>query len=133
MAILDSLPDLEITIQSFHHDLPEYPDDGDYTCTKYKHMEEAKRTSTYVECKANAEFCIKFAMKRSSQIDHSIIAFTVDVDGHRINKCLLKANASTAVPDIPDTYIKIISSRVDILSNTEHMERSLRFSRIKKG
>lgn len=130
MAILDAVPGLEVTIQSFNEDLPEYEDDGDWTQSKFSHLPEGKRSQKYVECKTDAEFRIRLTLKHPFKMDSQSLAFKANVDGHGI--------AQATCTDVwfnrcSGYYMELIAARLDRISPTQLSSRVLKFSSIKKG
>jgi len=130
MAILPAVPGLEVTIQSFNEDLPEYDDEGDFTQSKFAHLPEGKRSQKYVECKTDAEFRIRLVVKHPYKMDCQSLAFKANVDGHGIAQATCTEAWFTRCSGY---YMELITARLDRISPTELSSRTLKFSSIKKG
>lgn len=129
MAILPAVPGLEVTIQSFNEDLPEYDDDSDFTQSKFAHLPEGKRSQKFVECKTNAEFRIRLVLKHPYKMDCQSLAFKANVDGHGI----AQATCTDAwFARCSGYYMELITARLDRISPTQLSSRNLKFSSIKK-
>ncbi|KAG4418952.1 hypothetical protein IFR04_007899 [Cadophora malorum] len=129
MAILPAVPGLEVTIQSFNEDLPEYDDDGDFTQSKFAHLPEGKRSQKYVECKTDAEFRIRLVVKHPYKMDCQSLAFKANVDGHGIAQATCTEAWFTRCSGY---YMELITARLDRISPTQLSSRTLKFSSIKK-
>lgn len=64
MAIFKVLPGLQVTIhsKSENKELPEYPDEGEWTSSRLNDLSGENRTSSYVECVIDTEFriCLEY-------------------------------------------------------------------------
>ena len=129
MAILEGVPGLEVTIQSFDQDLSEYDDDGEWTQNRFSHLSDGKRSSKYVECETNAEFRIRLTLKHPFQIDSQSLAFKANVDGHGIAQATCTADYFARCSGY---YMELITARLDRISPTQLSSRVLKFSSIKK-
>jgi hypothetical protein len=130
MAILDGVPGLQVTIQSFERDLPEYPDDNPWSHRKFSHLPHSMRSSTYVECIPDAEFRIRLLLKHPYRMTSENVTFKASVDGHGIAQASCN---ETIYEQSYKCYMELITSRLERISATELSSRTLKFSSIKKG
>ncbi|KAI9047800.1 hypothetical protein LZ554_008509 [Drepanopeziza brunnea f. sp. 'monogermtubi'] len=129
MAILDAVPGLEVTIQSFDEVLPEYQDDGDWTQSRFAHIPKACRSQKYVECQTDAEFRIRITLKHPYKMNSQSLVFKANVDGHGI----AQATCTDAwFARCSGYYMELITARLDRISPTQLSSRALKFSSIKK-
>lgn len=130
MAILPGVPGLEVTIQSFNEDLPEYNDDGEFSQAKFAHLPEELRSQKFVECKTDAEFRIRLVLKHPYRMDCQSLVFKANVDGHGIAQATCTDAWFTRCSGY---YMELITARLDRISPTQLSSRVLKFSSIKKG
>ncbi|KAH7319472.1 hypothetical protein BKA65DRAFT_514582 [Rhexocercosporidium sp. MPI-PUGE-AT-0058] len=129
MAILPGVPGLQVTIQSFNEDLPEYNDDSEFTQSKFAHLPEGSRSQKFVECKTDAEFRIRLVLKHPYKMDCQSLAFKANVDGHGIAQATCTDAWFTRCSGF---YMEVITARLDRISPTQLSSRVLKFSSIKK-
>ncbi|KAH6702984.1 hypothetical protein BKA61DRAFT_199678 [Leptodontidium sp. MPI-SDFR-AT-0119] len=129
MAILPGVPGLEVTIQSFNEDLPEYNDDGEFSQAKFAHLPEELRSQKFVECKTDAEFRIRLVLKHPYRMDCQSLVFKANVDGHGIAQATCTDAWFTRCSGY---YMELITARLDRISPTQLSSRVLKFSSIKK-
>jgi hypothetical protein len=130
MAILSSFPGLEVAVQSFNQDLPEYVDESEWTYGKFNHLSTAKRVTKFVECQTDAEFRIRIILKHPYQMDCPSLTFKVDIDGHG---CAQSTCLAGYFIKSSNMYMETIDSQLDWVSATKVSSRSLKFGSIKKG
>ncbi|CZR55409.1 uncharacterized protein PAC_05296 [Phialocephala subalpina] len=133
MAILSGVPGLEINVQSLEGgvptDLQEHNDDGGWTFRKFSDVEDAKRSSKYVESKADAEFRIRIVLKHPYQMTSQSLTFKASVDGHGIAQASCTKDYFTRASGF---YMELISARLDRINANQITSRPLKFSSIKK-
>jgi hypothetical protein len=86
MAVLDTLPGIEVTIKSQGRTLPEYPDDGEWSNRRHHAPVPAeKRTSVYVECVSDAKFEVVSSIKPPYKfVNCQMLSFWIYVDGQAV-------------------------------------------------
>lgn len=77
MAVLDSLPGVEVTIWSEGSKLKEYDDDGDQVRQSWKH----KTVSKYIESETDAAFYFKLQVGKPYEHDCDELGFAIILDG----------------------------------------------------
>lgn len=134
MAILTAVPGVEIVVQSVDRaggtDLPEYEDDGGWTYRKFSHLAQSKRSSKYVESKADAEFRIRIVLKYPFQMSSQSVTFKASVDGHGIAQASCTSDYFARASGY---YMELICARLDRISPSEISSRPLKFNSLKKG
>jgi hypothetical protein len=88
LAIIKALPGLQVTIQSIsdNKDLPEYPDEGEWTPSRFKSLPDDKRTSSYVECVSDTEFRVCSGFGPSFNFDMQSFTIGAIVDGQMASR-----------------------------------------------
>lgn len=87
MAVLDILPEIEVTVSVDKVALQEYPDDEADAQTS----NQARRTvSKYIECISHAQFWVGTSIKRQYKLNCRSLAFEVLVDGSRATSRLVR-------------------------------------------
>ena len=129
MAVLTGLPGLSATIRSQGGDLPEYPDDGEWS-QDGAFLPEGRRSSTYVQCLSDAEFSIHFNLDPPFRLETQSLTLIARVDGRPI--CRFTSTRDSMVLTL-GRLRSVIDGRVKRVSPTECISYPLKFSAIKKG
>lgn len=97
MAVLEIVPEIEVTISVDKRALPEYPD---------KEAEQAEQAgnqlrteSKYIESITDARFCVEYLIKPTYKPDSPSLVFEASVDGLRVSSRLVEiGQLSNRVP-----------------------------------
>ncbi|PQE06594.1 hypothetical protein CJF31_00009722 [Rutstroemia sp. NJR-2017a BVV2] len=91
MAILDLLPDIEITVDVDKQPLKEYNDDDLQVVPGEVGEYQASRTvSKYIEAVSGKDYCINMKVGSGYQRDCPTLSFELDIDGKRIRSWCLR-------------------------------------------
>lgn len=129
MTVLPAVPGIEVTIQSFEEDLPEYEDES-WTHEKWASIAEWNRKSTYVECQSGAEFRVKIVVQNPFVIDSENLSFKASVDGHSICQIYCPADRYNLQYGY---YVAHLDAKVERVTPTSVSRRPLKFASITKG
>lgn len=130
MAILPGLPGLQITVRTDERDLPEYPDEDNWSLARFNHISQTKRISSYVECVSDVEFDILYQFEGSSQFDTESVTLHVAIDGKVVASEDIPASKVNKKTQI-GIYRGKISNVVTRVSVSELVMQRLQFKGIK--
>lgn len=126
MAVLDSVPGIQVSVVSNGNTLQEYADEDEFKHKKFS-APEVRTSTTYIECVSDAEFGIKFEVNPDfvKTKVHSHLSFWGIVDGTAIGGCQ-SVQASGNWNHTLDVCIRRISQ-------DEVTQSKLKFCALKKG
>lgn len=124
MAILESLPGIEVNIESQGRVLPEYEDEEEWNHDRLHVMRDDRKKSVYVECVSDAEFSIQCCLTEDFRIEASAVTLGLEVDGKPIADKVLKIG--------PRSFSSLTSS-CELVGPNEVIRRRLKFASIRKG
>jgi len=130
MAILDSVPGLQVTIQSSSLDLPEHHDTSAWSYRKFSHLPHGMRSSCYIEIVPESEFRIRLLLKHPYRMTSENVTFKASVDGHGIAQASCKEEVYEGSYRC---YMELITARLERINAGELSSRSLKFSSLKMG